>query len=261
MFSSTPIKSLMLLTVLLFSVGNINVAFAAGGDSTDGEWQFSLAPLFLWAQGIEGTSTIGPVTAPLDITFKDALSNLEATFTVHYEMKKDKLTLFGEYQYVNLGPEAVGPLGGTVNIGFKDTIAELGVAYWVFGTEKTDWEIFGGARYTKQKLDVNVEDGRDLLNVSDDWWVGFFGGRMSVTLSDKWSFIARADYGLGSGDTNSIWNVNAMFDYRFKAWGSVFAGYKYMNYDYDNGNKDLSLSRYAYDASQQGPLIGLNFHW
>jgi hypothetical protein len=32
-----------------------------------------------------------------------------------------------------------------------------------------------------------------------------------------------------------------------------------MDYDYDNGNKDPS--RYAYDASQQGPLIGLNIHW
>ncbi len=67
MFPSTHTRSLMLLTALLFSVGSINIAIAAGGESTDGEWQYSLAPLFLWAQGIEGTSTIGPVTAPLDI--------------------------------------------------------------------------------------------------------------------------------------------------------------------------------------------------
>jgi predicted porin len=258
-FSGAHIRFFMLLTALLFSMGNINVAFAVGGDSTDGEWQFSLAPLFLWAQGIEGTSTIGPATAPLDITFKDALSNLEATFTVHFEMKRDKLSLFGEYQYVSLDPEAVGPMGGTVNVNFKDTIAELGASYWVFGTEKTDWEILGGARYTKQKLDVGVEDGLDLRDISNDWWVGFFGGRMSAALSENWTFIARADYGLGAGDTNQIWNLSAMFDYRFKAWGSVFVGYKYMNYDYDNGHK--GLSRYAYDASQQGPLIGLNFHW
>jgi hypothetical protein len=161
MFTSSKIKSCLLLTALLFSIGNINLAFAAGGDSTDGEWQFSLSPLFLWAQGIEGSSSVGPKEAPLDITFRDALSNLEATFTVHFEAKRDKLTLFGEYQYVNLAPEAEGPSGGTIDIGFKDTIAELGGAYWVFGTEKTDWEIVGGGRYTKQKLDVNVEDGPD----------------------------------------------------------------------------------------------------
>ncbi len=226
MFSGSKIRYSLLLTLALLSIGSANVVYAAGGDSTDGEWQYSLSPLFLWAQGIEGGSTIGPVTAPLDITFKDALSNLEATFTVHFEAKRDKLTLFGEYQYVNLGPEAVGPMGGTVDIGFKDTIAELGAGYWVFGTETTDWEIIGGGRYTKQKLDVSVVGGPDLIDIDNNWWVGFFGGRMSATLSNKWTFIGRADYGLGSGDTNDIWNLNVMFDYRFKHWGSAFIGYK-----------------------------------
>ena len=258
MTSGANYKKCMLATAALFFFGTINTAHAIGGNSTDGEWEYTLAPLFLWAQGIEGTSGIGPVSAPLDITFKDALSNLDATFTVHFEMKRDKLTLFGEYQYVNLGPEAEGPLGGQLNIGFKDTIAELGVGYWVFGTEKTNWELLGGARYTKQKLDVSVEDGPHLLDVNNDWWVGFFGGRMSAALSENWTFIGRVDYGIGSGD-NSIWNLNVMFDYRFRNWGSAFVGYKYMNYDYDNG--DRGLDRYAYDATQQGPLIGLAIHW
>ena len=248
----------LLMAVLIF-MGSVNVAHAAGGDSTDGDWKFSLAPLFLWAQGIEGSSGIGPITAPLDITFKDALSNLETTFTVHFEMKRDKLTLFTELQYVDLAPEAEAPNGVILDVGFKDTIGELGATYWVYGTEKTDWELLGGARYTKQKLDVSVEDGPHLLDVSSDWWVGFFGGRMSASLSEKWTFIGRVDYGIGSGDSNSILNLNLMFDYRFRHWGSAFIGYKYMSYDYDNGG--TGFDRYLYDATQQGPLLGLNFHW
>ena len=259
MISGTYCRNCMLAMATWFSIGNINTAHAIGSNSTDGEWEYELAPLFLWAQGIEGTSRIGPVSAPLDITFKDALSNLDATFTVHFEMKRDKLTLFGEYQFVNLGPEAEGPMGGQLNIGFKDTIAEFGAGYWLFGTEKTNWELLGGARYTKQKLDVSVEDGPHLLDVSEDWWVGFLGGRMSAALSEKWTFIGRVDYGVGSGDTNIIWNLTAMFDYRFKNWGSVFVGYKYMNYDYDNGTR--GFERYAYDATQQGPLMGMAIHW
>jgi hypothetical protein len=245
------------LVVAVFLM-NVSAAHAQRADSTNGEWEFSLAPLFLWAQGIEGSSTIGPVEAPLEIEFKDALSNLEATFTVHFEMKRDKLSLFGEYQYVNLGPEAVGPMGGSLDIGFKNTIAELGAAYWVYGTEKTDWEIIGGGRYTKQELDLTLENGITPLDVSEDWWVGFFGGRMAWYLSDNWTFIGRADYGIGSGD-NSVWNLNIMFDYRFRNWGSVFVGYKYMSYDYDN--EKSGFDRYAYDADQQGPLVGLTFHW
>jgi hypothetical protein len=248
-----------LIAATLLSTAGSNAAYAVGGNSTGGEWEYSLAPLFLWAQGIEGDSQIGPTTAPLDITFKDALDNLEATFTVHYEMKRDKLTLFAEYQYVELDPEVEGPMNTELDINFKDTIGELGAAYWVYGTETTDWEILGGARYTRQDLDVSVKNGPDLVSVDEDWWVGFLGGRFSAKLSEKWSFVGRADFGVGSGKSNQIWNLNAMFDYRFKDWGSVFAGYKWMDYDYEN--KDKGPSHYAYNASQQGPLVGLNFYW
>jgi hypothetical protein len=260
MITSTKHRHYMPLLAALYSLGNFNVAYASGGDSTDGDWEFFLSPMFLWAQGIEGSSGIGPATAPLDITFKDALSNLEATFTIHFEMKRDKLTLFTEYQYVNLAPEAEAPNGVTLDVGFKDTIGELGVRYWLFATEKTDWEILGGARYTEQKLDVSIQDGPHLLDVDDDWWVGFIGVLMSATLSEKWTFVGRADYGLGSaGETNRILNLSALFDYRFRHWGSMFAGYKYMSYDYDNGH--TGFDRYTYDATQQGPLLGLAFHW
>jgi hypothetical protein len=259
MFSSASYKSIILLMVSFLFMGNINLVYADGGDSTGGEWAYMLAPLFLWGQGIEGTSQIGPKTAPLNITFKNALSNLDATFTAHFEMKRDKLSLFTEVQYVNLGPEAVGPNGAQLNIDFKDTIGELGIAYWVFSTERTDWEILGGTRYTKQKLEVALGDGPELLNTNNNWWVGFVGGRMAITLSENWSFFARVDYGLGTGDTNRQFNFNTMFDYRFKSWGSVFVGYKHLNYNYDNGRK--GLVHYGYDASQQGPLIGLNIHW
>ena len=252
-------KSSALLMAILLSMASINIAHAVGGNSTDGKWEYTLAPLFLWAQGIEGDSQIGPTTAPLDITFKNALDNLEGTFTLHYEMKRDALTLFAEYQYVNLGPEAEGPMNTELDIDFKDTIGELGVGYWVFGTDRTDWEVIGGARYTRQDLDVSVKNGPDLLSTDEDWWVGFFGGRFSAQLSKNWSFVGRADFGVGPGKTNRIWNLVGMFDYRFKDWGSVFAGYKWMDYDYENS--DTGRSHYAYDATQQGPLVGLNFHW
>jgi len=252
----TPVR---LIAAVLLAMAAASSAHAAGGNSTNGEWEFQLAPLFLWAQGIEGDSQIGPSRTPLDITFKDAFENLEATFTVHYEMKRDALSLFAEYQYVDLAPTAEGPMGTELNIGFKDTIAELGVGYWVAGTERTDWEVIGGTRYTKQDMSVSVKGGPKLVNVDESWWVGFFGGRFSADLSKNWTFIGRADFGVGSGDTNRIWNLVGMFDYRFRDWGSVFAGYKWMDYDYDNG--EIGLDHYAYNATQQGPLLGLNFHW
>ena len=252
----TPVR---LIAAVLLAMAGTSSAHAAGGNSTNGEWEFSLAPLFLWAQGIEGSSSVGPSTSPLDIKFEDALDNLEAAFTIHYEMKRDALTLFAEYQYVDLEPTVPGPGNSVLEVGFKDTIAELGVGYWVAGTERTDWEVIAGARYTEQNMDASIKNGPKLVSLDQDWWVGFFGGRFSADLSKNWTFIGRADFGVGSGETNRIWNVNAMFDYRFRDWGSLFAGYKWMDYNYDNGK--IGLDRYAYDATQQGPLLGLNFHW
>ncbi len=60
-------KLIMLIMAILLSTGSINIAHAVGGNSTGGQWEYSLAPLFLWAQGIQGDSRIGPTTTPLDI--------------------------------------------------------------------------------------------------------------------------------------------------------------------------------------------------
>jgi len=252
-------RRIMQVMAILLSFSCINIAQAQLGNSTDGQWEYSLAPLFMWAQGISGESQVGPTSAPLDITFKDALDNLDGMFTVHYEMKRDALSLFAELQYVSLNPEAEGPGNTELSIEFKNTIGELGVGYWAFGTDRTNWEVLAGVRYTKQKLDLSVIDGVDLQLADENWWVAFFGGRFSAQLSTNWTFIGRVDYGLGAGKTNKMWNLNAMLAYRFKHWGSAFAGYKWLDYDYENSTR--GLGHYGYDASQQGPLLGLIIHW
>lgn len=91
----------------------------------------------------------------------------------------------------------------------------------------------------------------------DDWWHAFLGARVFHSFNDKWSFIGRTDLGYGGSDNKAV-NASFMFDYRFRDWGSAFAGYRYLQYDYDNGS---SSNGYAYDAYQQGPLLGLTFYW
>lgn len=229
--------------------------------SASNGWKFELSPLFLWGMSINGDSQIGTVVAPLDLSFKDdVLKNLEAVFTVHFEAKKDKWTLFTEYQYADLTPTAEikeSPL--EIDVDFKNTLWELGAAYKVAEYTNTDVELLFGARYTRQQNKTNIENGPTLVDVDEDWWNGFVGGRTFTKLSDRWRFVGRADVGTGSGDTNTVWNLVGYFDYRFKDWGSMFFGYKWMDYNYDNGKKGADT--YTYDATQQGPLAGINFHW
>jgi hypothetical protein len=232
-------------------------AMAAETRYSDDEWHYTLAPFFLWGMNIEGTSQIGPVSAPLDLTFTDdILENLAAVFTVHFEVQKREWTFFAEYQYVDLDPSTeVSPVV-TADITFKAQLGELGVAYKVATFGINDLEVLGGARYTRQDLGINLNPGPMPVDVSEYWWDGFGGLRIFTHISDNWTFIGRAD--IGGGGSDFVWNLVGMFDYQFKDWGSAFLGYKWMDYDYDSGS---GLDHYAYDARQQGPLAGLAFYW
>lgn len=221
------------------------------------EWQFSLAPLFLWGMNIDGSSQIGPVNAPLQLDFTDdILSNLSAVFTLHFEAVKNDISLFAEYQYVQLEPTTRIPNGPEVGIDFTIQAAELGASYSVATWGNTDVEPIIGARWAYQDLETQVTNGPILVDSSENWWDGFVGVRFWTHFTDVLTLISRGD--IGAGGSDFVWNLSFMLDYKFKNWGSVFAGYRWLDYDYDSGS---GVNRYAYDALQQGPLAGIVFHW
>ena len=49
----------------------ILVAVNSYSQSASAEWEFKLAPLFLWGISIDGDASIGTTVAPLDLQFKD----------------------------------------------------------------------------------------------------------------------------------------------------------------------------------------------
>ena len=229
------------------------------------EWEFSLAPLFLWGMSIEGDSTIEGNTAPLDLDFRDdVLENLEAVFTLHFEARRGDWGFFAEYQYADLQTDVgvtQGPITVEADIGLEDTLMEFGVAYAFSNKPRTRWEALMGARYLDQDITIEGQlssplpplNGNRDIDGGDSWWNGFGGVRVFHSLTDNWTFVGRTDYGYGGSD-NSTFNIIGLFDYRFRDWGSFFGGYRHMEYDYES-------SSYAFDAKKRGPVIGLNLYW
>jgi len=260
------------IAVIALLTASSNIALAQNDDdqgvSNNGDWEFTLSPLFMWGMGLSGDATIGDATAPLDLGFDDIWDNLGAVFTLHFEARKNKWTIFTEVQYVKLEPEvtiSMGPVAAVADIDFKNTMIELGGGYAFRETRNTRWEVIGGVRYTDQDVDVDatltfpppVNEQNITMDGGDNWSHAFVGTRFFGKMSNEWTFIARTDVGYGGSD-NKAFNAVAMFDYRFNNWGSAFFGYRYLNYDYDN---DKTTDTYAFDAYQAGPLAGLTIHW
>lgn len=240
--------SIAILALVLTSVA-VHTAEA----SSDDGWNYTLSPLFLWGMALNGSSTVGPTSLPLDLSFGDLFSNLDAVFTVHFEAQKNDLTLFTEVQYADLEPETkIGPV--KLDVDFKNIMVEFGTAYRIAGDEVTGWEVLGGARYFEQDLKVDLGNTGKKIKSDDNWWNGFIGGRVKHQISKAWLFEARADYGQGSSSNYST-NAIFYFDYTFNDWGSAFFGYKYMKIKYDNDRSGLNY--YNYEAEQQGPIAGL----
>ena len=117
------------------------------------EWQFTVAPLYLWAVGIDGNIGVGPVVAPVNITFDDALSNLSGAFTLHFEARKKKWNVLADDMWVGLSPSASLPTGAPVNVDLDMQIGELGGTYLV--TDSSPYvEVLAGVRY--QSVDLTA---------------------------------------------------------------------------------------------------------
>ncbi len=222
------------------------------------EWQFALSPLFLWGMSVDGTQQIGDISAPLELNFKDdLLDNMAAVFTLHFEAHKKDLAFFTEYQYVKLEPSSEIPNGPTIDVDFTVQKAELGAGYRIstwWGN--TDVEPILGLRWTYQDLELGPQTGSNLMDSNESWWDIFGGVRFWTHFNEKWTLISRGD--IGAGGSDFVLNVSFILDYQFRDWGSAFVGFRWMDYDYDNGS---GLDRYAYDAAEQGPLMGFSFYW
>jgi len=249
----------VLVTVLTISLLLFSPQSWADSKEDFNSWQNTLAPLYLWGVSMSGTMTSGPITAPLEIEFSDAVSDLEGIFTLHYEGAKGNWGIIADYSFLNLGPSAAIPdTPAVIDVDMKNIIAEVAGLYR-FGADNP-WQLLGGLR--SYKLDVTISGlpmpPLPVSQVVIDETINdfFFGGRYHRRIGDKWSFRGRAD--IGAGDSDLVWNAALAFDYRFTRLLSGFVGWKGLDYDVDTGS---GANTFKYDMRHSGPLLALAFHW
>jgi hypothetical protein len=256
----------------ILACGAVTVSIFLGSTQAMAEedgWHFTFSPLYLWAKNVDAITTAGGRDAPLSLDFKDdILENLDAALAMRGEASNGTWTLFLEYNYAKLDPSvktSVGPVQIRANVDFEDVLVEGG-ATWAFADNGSSrWELLGGLRYIKQDVEIETTNTlpiegpiRRTIKVGDSWMHPMVGLRYTGSFSERWSFRARADYGY-EGSDNTALNGGAYLDYRFRDWGSVFFGYRYIDIDFDN--RSSRFDQYGFNGDEQGPVLGLNLHF
>ena len=126
-------------------------------DSTSDEWQFNIAPLYLWASDLDGTLTARDQDIAFQLPFDQAFDNLETAFTFRFEAWKGRWGILTDFSYMDLSSDkTVGPL--ELNVSLENLIAEVSGAY-LFDEAAF---IYLGARYYGVDSAVTGPMGREL---------------------------------------------------------------------------------------------------
>ena len=222
------------------------------GSSDD--WQIFLAP-YLWMVNLSGTSTIGEITAPLEIEFSDLVDRLKFAFATHFEARKGRWGAIVDFNYAAIGDNQIleTPTGETADMNFDILYFDLMGLYRIPG-DRQSFDVLFGTRYRNLKLDLRFTSG---LNSGFDvgWWDPLVGGRYNAKLHpEKLDVIVQGivgGFGAGSEFTGDFLG-GVRINLTPKISIPVF--YRYVKIDYEEGS---GLDFFGYDASEQGLLIGL----
>jgi len=257
----------LFLTAFIFAALMISIitivppaANADNSASNQKNWEFNLAPFYIWGVAIDGDLTVGTNTVPVEVPFSDITDNLEAAFIVHFEgMHKSNWGFLIDVDYLDLSNDVnlPGPFNRTVNVDVDTTLAEFSGLYRMINGDHR-FDAILGLRYTKIDNKLTTANGPTLVDASEDWLDPLIGLRWVWGFADKWSLVARGDIGgFGIGSDFSAQGL-ALIDWQPFKYVSFLAGYRAIYQDYESGSgSDL----FRYDATMHGPLLGVNFRW
>lgn len=204
-------------------------------------WEHELTAV-LWASGLDGRESIGPVSVDVDASFGDLVEFLDVGGAMRFTAQRENIGWFIEASYVELSDDTT-VLTIPTTVEFAQTIAEAGLSFDVI----EHFALYGGARY--QALDVEITNPvlrsirRDV-----DWVDAIAGVRWTPFATDAWRAWLRADIGAGGSDLQ--WLAEAGLAWRFASSWTAQLAYRTLDVDYES-------DRFGYDMRQSGLLLGI----
>ena len=255
---STTFARLSLIAAVTLGILVPQPASAQSSDS----WKVTFAPMYLWASKLRGDITVRGATVPVSMSFKDAVDDLAAAFTVHFEAEKNRFGIFTDLSFVGLSTKSAltlqGPLALTIDgaVDVDNTFFEAGGSYLL--SDKAKFAVIGGLRTFTVSTKVSATTSTVSLTPIDASRTaasGFAGFTYRPEISKKVRFFSRADIGGGSGMS---WSGVVGLEFLPKPWAGLVVGYKAMGIQFGKDSDEETLRHV--DLTYSGPAFGLNLH-
>ena len=230
------------------------------------EWEFTLS-FFPFLAGIDGEVTVKGSKSSVDVGFSDLLDVLDFGLGAHFEVKKGKFGFFFEPTYMKLSvEEQVDPINAEVEV--EMWLVEFAGFYQLgelnFGTNDTrklSFDVLAGGRYWYLGNEIKISEptaGTFNAEAVEGWIDPLVGVRFRIDLTEKFLLHLRGDIGGFSIASEFTWNAIAIFGYNISKKTTMWAGYRFLGVDYEEG-EGTSLNKF--DITMSGPLIGLSYRF
>jgi hypothetical protein len=227
------------------------IGFCGPAEAASDEWDF-LAAVYVWAAGLDGDVTVAGQTAEVDEDFSDVLDILDGGIMLHFEASSGRWSAIGDLFFVDLGEDFARPEG---EMDLEEWIVEGLGGYEV----ADDVDVLFGLRYVSLDGELRFSGPLGVTLGADRTWTDpIVGVRWTPRLREDWGLSLRGDIGGFGVDSDLTWQVRAMVTYDFTDHISVGAGFRALDYDFEEGE---DLSRFAYDVTSAGAEIGVGFRF
>jgi len=251
-------KRIISVVAMALMLSCFSASVFAEEKSKEGNWDFNLAPLYLWMVNMDGDMVLGPVDTGVTIPFEDIFDNLEAILTFHFEgVHRSNWGFFLDLSYIDINSsQSAGPL--QLSIDFVSVLAEAG-GYYRFGEGPHAFDVLAGIRYTKLEPDVAfTTPDLPLFSKTFDWVDPIVGLRYIYSFNEKWLLNLRGDIGGFGVGSDFTWNAIGFIQWQPWKYAAILAGYRALDQDYETGS---GADRFKYDMMLHGPVLAVNFVW
>lgn len=222
------------------------------------ELQVTIMP-YGWLAGVSGPAEVSPALPKPDVDSDTSgiFDNLNFFGFAVGEVTKGRWGATLDVAYVDFTfgddvtlPPAI-PLEPELDL--KGAVTTIEGFYRFSPAEDVDLDVMGGVKifWVDLGLDLNGPLGLVRGEAEDSWADLAIGARVRWT-PGRWTLSAQAD--AGWGDSTSDWGAILLADYRLTEHFGVVGGYRWLEFDYGKGDRDLNLTL-------EGPIVGATWRF